>query len=88
MGLTKASPASICADLRSAYHDCFNRWFSEKFSKGYCDKEECVVEWEKYRDCLVQNLEEKHLRSILMKAEESSFASKATDDSERSFSHQ
>ncbi|KAL0910108.1 hypothetical protein M5K25_021048 [Dendrobium thyrsiflorum] len=27
-------------------------WFSERFSKGQCDKEECVAEWEKYRACL------------------------------------
>ncbi|PKA50965.1 Uncharacterized protein AXF42_Ash007621 [Apostasia shenzhenica] len=69
MGLTKGSPAAQCADLRSAYHDCFNRWFSEKFAKGQCDKEECVAEWEKYKACLLEHLEEKHLRNILLEAE-------------------
>lgn len=28
------------------------RWYSEKFLKGVWDKEECVSEWNKYRDCL------------------------------------
>ncbi|XP_020598715.1 uncharacterized protein At4g33100 isoform X4 [Phalaenopsis equestris] len=60
MGFAKASPASQCADLRSAYHDCFNRWFSDKFSKGQNDKEECVAEWEKYRACLVYSSNRRH----------------------------
>eukprot|EP00268_Persea_americana_P016135 TRINITY_DN1764_c0_g1_i7.p1 TRINITY_DN1764_c0_g1~~TRINITY_DN1764_c0_g1_i7.p1 ORF type:complete len:101 (-),score=22.05 TRINITY_DN1764_c0_g1_i7:302-604(-) len=29
------------------------RWYSEKFSKGQWDKEECISEWEKYRACLM-----------------------------------
>ncbi|XP_020522155.1 uncharacterized protein At4g33100 isoform X5 [Amborella trichopoda] len=36
---------SPCAHLRAAYHDCFNRWYSEKYLKGQWDKEECVSEW-------------------------------------------
>ncbi|XP_020522154.1 uncharacterized protein At4g33100 isoform X4 [Amborella trichopoda] len=44
---------SPCAHLRAAYHDCFNRWYSEKYLKGQWDKEECVSEWGKYRACLV-----------------------------------
>ncbi|KAI0496383.1 uncharacterized protein At4g33100 [Dendrobium catenatum] len=88
MGFVKSSPASQCADLRTAYHDCFNRWFSERFSKGKCDKEECVAEWEKYRGCLAENLKEKHLRNILLEAEESYFPNKGHDGSRSCFNHQ
>ncbi|XP_071742054.1 uncharacterized protein At4g33100 [Rutidosis leptorrhynchoides] len=56
---------SPCADLRVAYHNCFNRWYSEKFLKGHWDKEECVSEWEKYKDCLSKHLEDKNLSRIL-----------------------
>ncbi|XP_060208551.1 uncharacterized protein At4g33100 isoform X2 [Lycium barbarum] len=49
-----ASPSatSPCSQLREAYHNCFNRWYSDKFLKGEWNKEECVIEWKKYRDCL------------------------------------
>ncbi|KAK7283178.1 hypothetical protein RIF29_12541 [Crotalaria pallida] len=60
-----SSSTSLCASLRDAYHNCFNRWYSEKFMKGEWDKEECVSEWQKYRACLSENLEDKHLRSYL-----------------------
>ncbi|XP_024459339.1 uncharacterized protein At4g33100 isoform X2 [Populus trichocarpa] len=54
------SSTSPCAHLRAAYHNCFNRWYSEKFVKGQWGKEECVSEWQKYRACLsvinLQNL--------------------------------
>ncbi|KAJ6698202.1 TP53-REGULATED INHIBITOR OF APOPTOSIS 1 [Salix purpurea] len=46
------SSTSPCAHLRAAYHNCFNRWYSEKFVKGQWGKEECVSEWQKYRACL------------------------------------
>ncbi|MQL98512.1 hypothetical protein Taro_031226 [Colocasia esculenta] len=69
MGAKARSYASPCAQLRAAYHDCFNRWYSEKFSKGQWDKEECVEEWEKYRACLAQHLEDKHLRRLLVEAD-------------------
>uniref|UniRef100_A0A1D1YNU0 Uncharacterized protein At4g33100 n=1 Tax=Anthurium amnicola TaxID=1678845 RepID=A0A1D1YNU0_9ARAE len=65
----RSSYASPCAQLRAAYHDCFNKWYSEKFSKGQWDKEECVAEWEKYRACLAQHLEDKHLRRLLVEAD-------------------
>ncbi|KAF8401042.1 hypothetical protein HHK36_014345 [Tetracentron sinense] len=68
MGITKekrSSSTSPCAQLKAAYHDCFNRWYSEKFLKGQWDKEECVTEWEKYRACLSQHLEDKHLSRFL-----------------------
>ncbi|XP_020522151.1 uncharacterized protein At4g33100 isoform X2 [Amborella trichopoda] len=56
---------SPCAHLRAAYHDCFNRWYSEKYLKGQWDKEECVSEWGKYRACLVKHLEDKQLSRLL-----------------------
>ncbi|KAL9230410.1 hypothetical protein vseg_005766 [Gypsophila vaccaria] len=56
---------SHCSDLRTAYHNCFNRWYSEKFVKGDWQKEECVAEWAKYRDCLSKHLEDKHLSRFL-----------------------
>ncbi|KAG7618233.1 Mitochondrial distribution/morphology family 35/apoptosis [Arabidopsis thaliana x Arabidopsis arenosa] len=59
------SSTSPCADLRNAYHNCFNKWYSEKFVKGQWDKEECVAEWKKYRDCLSENLDGKLLTRIL-----------------------
>ncbi|KAK2980115.1 hypothetical protein RJ640_019538, partial [Escallonia rubra] len=41
------------------------RWYAEKFVKGQWDKEECVSEWQKYRDCLAQHLDDKHLSRFL-----------------------
>ncbi|KAI9106629.1 hypothetical protein K1719_022157 [Acacia pycnantha] len=60
-----SSSTSPCAPLRDAYHNCFNRWYAEKFMKGQWDKEECLSEWEKYRACLSQHLEDKHLSRFL-----------------------
>ncbi|KAH9570423.1 hypothetical protein CY35_02G039500 [Sphagnum magellanicum] len=51
-GKSKNSIAN-CRALKSAYHDCFNRWYSEKFVKGQWEKEECMVEWETYRACVL-----------------------------------
>ncbi|ESW08848.1 hypothetical protein PHAVU_009G079400 [Phaseolus vulgaris] len=59
------SSTSACAPLRDAYHNCFNRWYAEKFMKGHWDKQECVSEWQKYRACLSQHLEDKHLIRFL-----------------------
>ncbi|CAL1378643.1 unnamed protein product [Linum trigynum] len=56
---------SPCADLRAAYHICFNKWYSEKFVKGQWDKIECLSEWESYRDCLSKHLDDRHLRRFL-----------------------
>ncbi|KAL1219557.1 hypothetical protein V5N11_021772 [Cardamine amara subsp. amara] len=60
-----SSSTSPCADLRNAYHNCFNKWYSEKFVKGQWDKEECVAEWKKYRDCLSEHLDGKLLTRML-----------------------
>ncbi|XP_059662027.1 uncharacterized protein At4g33100 isoform X1 [Cornus florida] len=62
---SSSSSTSPCAQLRDAYHNCFNRWYSEKFLKGHWDKEECISEWQKYRDCLSQHLDDKHLSRFL-----------------------
>ncbi|CAN6987901.1 hypothetical protein Bca4012_007753 [Brassica carinata] len=59
------SSTSPCADLRTAYHNCFNKWYSEKFVKGQWDKEECVAEWNKYRECLSENLDGKIFTRML-----------------------
>uniref|UniRef100_A0A6N2L4B1 GCK domain-containing protein n=4 Tax=Salix TaxID=40685 RepID=A0A6N2L4B1_SALVM len=59
------SSTSPCAHLRAAYHNCFNRWYSEKFVKGQWGKEECVSEWQKYRACLSEHLDDKHLSRFL-----------------------
>lgn len=59
------SSTSPCAHLRAAYHNCFNRWYSEKFVKGEWKKEECVSEWQKYRACLAEHLDDKHLSRFL-----------------------
>ncbi|KAK8697102.1 hypothetical protein V6N13_113261 [Hibiscus sabdariffa] len=53
MGVSKreeknsSTSTSPCSFLRSAYHNCFNKWYSEKFVKGQWDKEECASEWQK-----------------------------------------
>ncbi|XP_023536688.1 uncharacterized protein At4g33100-like isoform X2 [Cucurbita pepo subsp. pepo] len=60
-----ASATSPCADLRAVYHNCFNRWYSEKFVKGQFDEEPCVSEWQKYRACLSEHLEDKKLKRFL-----------------------
>ncbi|KMT17898.1 hypothetical protein BVRB_2g034280 [Beta vulgaris subsp. vulgaris] len=62
---TSHTSTSPCADLRIAYNNCFNRWYAEKYVKGQWQNEECVVEWEKYRKCLSQHLEDKQLSRFL-----------------------
>ncbi|KAF0913248.1 hypothetical protein E2562_020401 [Oryza meyeriana var. granulata] len=47
-----SAAAAACSDLRAAYHECFNRWYAEKFAKGQWHKDDCVGEWHKYRACL------------------------------------
>ncbi|AES73428.1 putative mitochondrial distribution/morphology family 35/apoptosis [Medicago truncatula] len=65
-GSKPASPStSPCALLRDAYHNCFHRWYTEKFVKGQYDKQECVSEWQKYKACLSEHLEDKQMIRIL-----------------------
>ncbi|KQJ89951.1 uncharacterized protein At4g33100 [Brachypodium distachyon] len=66
-----SAAAAACSELRAAYHECFNRWYAEKFAKGQWHKDDCVGEWHKYRACLEEHLEDKHLRQILLESETS-----------------
>ncbi|KAI8554199.1 hypothetical protein RHMOL_Rhmol05G0080300 [Rhododendron molle] len=78
---SSSSSTSPCAHLRTAYHNCFNRWYSEKFVKGNWDKQECTSEWKKYRDCLAQHLEDKHLSRFLEAEAVGDFADEANSKS-------
>ncbi|KAG5547845.1 hypothetical protein RHGRI_013505 [Rhododendron griersonianum] len=78
---SSSSSTSPCAHLRTAYHNCFNRWYSEKFVKGNWDKQECTSEWKKYRDCLAQHLEDKHLSRFLEAEGVGNFADEADSKS-------
>ncbi|XP_027353991.1 uncharacterized protein At4g33100 [Abrus precatorius] len=64
-GSKSFTSTSPCALLRDAYHNCFNRWYAEKFMKGHWDKQECVSEWQKYKACLSEHLEDKNLIRFL-----------------------
>ncbi|KAM0861311.1 hypothetical protein ACQ4PT_023656 [Festuca glaucescens] len=66
-----SAAAAACGELRAAYHECFNRWYAEKFAKGQWHKDDCVGQWNKYRACLEEHLEDKHLRQILSESETS-----------------
>ncbi|CAN6217421.1 unnamed protein product [Urochloa humidicola] len=72
--------AAACSELRAAYHECFNRWYAEKFAKGQFQKDDCADHWHKYRACLEEHLEDKHLRQILLDAETSSFYARPEAD--------
>ncbi|XP_068651474.1 uncharacterized protein At4g33100 [Aristolochia californica] len=61
----RGSSTSPCAHLRAAYHECFNRWYAEKFLKNQWNKDDCVSEWQKYKACLTQHLEDKNLSRLL-----------------------
>jgi hypothetical protein len=52
-----SAAAAACGELRAAYHECFNRWYAEKFAKGQWQKDDCAGQWNKYRACLEVNLE-------------------------------
>ncbi|KAG2643015.1 hypothetical protein PVAP13_2KG294200 [Panicum virgatum] len=44
--------AAACSELRAAYHECFNRWYADKFAKGQWQRDDCADHWHKYRSCL------------------------------------
>jgi hypothetical protein len=52
-----SAAAAACGELRAAYHECFNRWYAEKFAKGQWQKDDCAGQWHKYRACLEVNLD-------------------------------
>ncbi|KAE8803167.1 hypothetical protein D1007_20937 [Hordeum vulgare] len=68
---TPSASAAACSELRAAYHECFNRWYADKFAKGQWNKDDCAADWHKYRACLEEHLEDKHLRQILLESETS-----------------
>ncbi|KAL6599328.1 hypothetical protein ACP70R_006531 [Stipagrostis hirtigluma subsp. patula] len=68
-----SAAAAACSELRAAYHECFNRWYAEKFAKGQWQKDDCAGHWDKYRACLEEHLEDKNLRQILLDADSSAF---------------
>ncbi|WVZ64723.1 hypothetical protein U9M48_014200 [Paspalum notatum var. saurae] len=72
--------AAACSELRAAYHECFNRWYADKFAKGQWQSDECADHWHKYRACLEEHLEDKHLRQILLDAETSAFYARPEAD--------
>ncbi|KAL5201761.1 hypothetical protein ABZP36_036115 [Zizania latifolia] len=76
-----SAAAAACSELRAAYHECFNRWYAEKFAKGQWHKDDCIGEWHKYRACLEEHLEDKHLRQILLESETSAYHAQFEDDS-------
>ncbi|TVU09286.1 hypothetical protein EJB05_42788 [Eragrostis curvula] len=76
-----SAAAAACSEVRAAYHECFNRWYAEKFAKGQWQKDDCADHWNKYRACLEEHLEDKHLRQILLDAEASKFYAKLDSDS-------
>jgi hypothetical protein len=47
-----STAAAACSKVRAAYHDCFNRWYAEKFAKGQWQRDDCADHWRKYRACL------------------------------------
>ncbi|KAH7307407.1 hypothetical protein KP509_22G057700 [Ceratopteris richardii] len=61
MRLSKNSP---CAALKSAFNECFNKWYGDKFLKGQWEKDECFHEWEAYRTCVLRRMEEKKLSHL------------------------
>ncbi|CAM6091670.1 unnamed protein product [Calypogeia fissa] len=64
-GSNNDSSKASCSALKTAYNDCFNRWYTDKFLKGQWEKEECIVEWEAYRACLSKRLEDRNLSHLL-----------------------
>uniref|UniRef100_A0ACD5Y329 Uncharacterized protein n=1 Tax=Avena sativa TaxID=4498 RepID=A0ACD5Y329_AVESA len=76
-----SAAAAACSELRAAYHECFNRWYAEKFAKGQWQKDDCAGHWHKYRACLEEHLEDKHLRQILLESEMSSCYAQLDPDS-------
>ncbi|XP_010548491.1 PREDICTED: uncharacterized protein At4g33100 isoform X1 [Tarenaya hassleriana] len=59
------SPSESALFALSILNLC-SRWYSEKFLKGQWDEEECcAVDWQKYRNCLSEHLDDKLLSRFL-----------------------
>eukprot|EP00274_Cyanoptyche_gloeocystis_P005735 CAMPEP_0196657334 /NCGR_PEP_ID=MMETSP1086-20130531/22619_1 /TAXON_ID=77921 /ORGANISM="Cyanoptyche gloeocystis , Strain SAG4.97" /LENGTH=94 /DNA_ID=CAMNT_0041990405 /DNA_START=50 /DNA_END=334 /DNA_ORIENTATION=+ len=41
-----------CPEMKEAYLQCFNSWYSDKFLKGDLSVNPCVAEWADYQECV------------------------------------
>lgn len=49
-----------CGELKKAYEECFNKWFSEKFLKGVTE-DACAPLFRVYQQCVKKAIKEKKL---------------------------
>jgi TRIAP1/MDM35 family protein len=49
-----------CTELKNAYDQCFQNWYSEHFLKGKVTRE-CDELFESYKQCIWKTLKEKKL---------------------------
>ncbi|KAK7088072.1 hypothetical protein V1264_022040 [Littorina saxatilis] len=49
-----------CLELKKAYEECFNKWFSEKFLKGQTE-DTCAPMFRVYQDCVKKAVKERKL---------------------------
>ncbi|KAK7487900.1 hypothetical protein BaRGS_00020801 [Batillaria attramentaria] len=49
-----------CQELKKAYDECFNKWFSERFLKGVTD-DSCADHFRVYQECVKKAIKEKKL---------------------------
>ncbi|KAK3607254.1 hypothetical protein CHS0354_002227 [Potamilus streckersoni] len=49
-----------CKELKHAYENCFNEWFSESFLKGKKD-DPCAELFRTYQECIKKAIKEKNL---------------------------
>ncbi|XP_046572781.1 TP53-regulated inhibitor of apoptosis 1-like [Haliotis rubra] len=49
-----------CQDLKKAYDDCFNKWFSDKFLKGQ-KEDECAPLFRVYQNCVKNAIKAKNI---------------------------
>ncbi|KAI5060398.1 hypothetical protein GOP47_0024818 [Adiantum capillus-veneris] len=61
---SKLASSSPCSALKTAYNECFNKWYAEKFLKGQWEKDECLQEWEAYRACVLKRMEDRKLHHL------------------------
>ncbi|KAK9474560.1 MDM35-like protein [Dipodascopsis tothii] len=63
-----ASFAPECTDVKKAYDNCFNEWYSEKFLRGKSITNECEETWAAYESCVKKALVDKGLVKVLDEA--------------------
>lgn len=49
-----------CNDLKKAYEECFNSWFSDKFLKGI-KQDHCDALFNVYRECVKKAVNENNI---------------------------